>query len=513
MYYLYFCYFTFGWSLSFSSVATQFIMMDLLDMTPAEMSLSIAIISFPWCLKPTYGFISDNYHVFNLGRRRPYIAYGGYMTAFLYVFMKEAIKSKYSLVVVLTLISLHICIADVCADSILVEYSNKMKSKGSIQTNCWASRAFGTFIGCLFGGMAYAKLGAVTVYIFTASVPLCMSLIVWNMPKFENRKKDKNVLQNILNNLKKQKNLLILLLFVQIAPNYGEFYTYFLRKELDYTPYDFSWLAVSGSLAWLSSTLFYNRYLLHVSKLRIILVGIGVTFLLRLTQLVVVSKISTQFWLVLFDGLAENFFANLVGMVIFIQATKSCDKGVEGVMYALMMSTANLSNVIATFLGSYIGKRFDITEHNFDNLGIFMFLCIILDTVISLYVILKNFSFSLDSTDSDSEEEVLTQEEMEFLDHTLEPVDPEDPENKPGSLGNTNPRWVNVKVREALKGLSVSSTGSLEKLEYKQDSSDYEGCRQDSLDYKSDSSGDTRGFSDALEVDLGRRSDSSGEHL
>ena len=202
MYYLYFCYFTFGWSLSFSSVATQFIMMDLLDMTPAEMSLSIGLISFPWCLKPIYGFISDNFHIFNLGRRRPYISYGGYVSAFLYVFMKEAIKSKYSMVVVLTLISLHICIADVCADSILVEYSNKIKSKGSIQTNCWASRAFGTFIGCLFGGIAYAKLGAITVYIFTASVPLCMSLLVWNMPKFENRKRETNVLQNIINNHK-----------------------------------------------------------------------------------------------------------------------------------------------------------------------------------------------------------------------------------------------------------------------------------------------------------------------
>ena len=150
--YLYFCYFTFGYCLSFPGVATQFIMIDVLHFSPVEMTMAMGIISSPWTMKPLFGFLSDKYEIFDWGRRRPYIACGGLCAAFMYVYIEHFMASKQLFTMALTFISVSVCVADVCADSITVEHVKNEDIKGKLQSNCWISRAFGTLIGAFFGG-------------------------------------------------------------------------------------------------------------------------------------------------------------------------------------------------------------------------------------------------------------------------------------------------------------------------------------------------------------------------
>ncbi len=160
--YLYLCYFTFGWCFAFSSIAVQFTMVNDLLLSPVEVSYSMALLTFPWCLKPFYGLISDIYQIFDWGNRRPYISIMLFFTSFLYI--RISIHSKTIFIATLMAISWAVCYADVCADSIMVKIAKEEDKKGNIQSLCWASRAFGALIGACFGGITYTSIGAINVF-------------------------------------------------------------------------------------------------------------------------------------------------------------------------------------------------------------------------------------------------------------------------------------------------------------------------------------------------------------
>lgn len=329
--------------------------------------------------------------------------------------MNLFIQNKIWFVVALTCISALICFTDVCSDSIAVEIVKTEEIKGRTQSNCWISRATGTLIGSLSSGIFYNYVGALGVFRISAIFPFLVSILIWKLPKHDKQQQNFNVLDSLIKNMKQQQSLAIIFLFMMIAPDYGDIYTYYLRKELNYTPSDFTWINVSASLSFLLATITFNQFLLREKFGIVIMVGIFGSSIFKLTQLLVVTKIAPYFYIVLGDGVAESFFGQLTLMPLIVLAAKGCKDGVEGSVYALLMSICNFSNILGNWAGGFISKIFNVTQDNFDNLIYVMILSIVLDTVIPFVVILKMFSVF------DQYEEV----ESDQLDHTLEPEDPD----------------------------------------------------------------------------------------
>lgn len=392
LFYLYICYFSFGWCLSFGAVAMQFVMINVLKFTPVELTMSYGILSSPWTVKPLYGLISDTFPVFDWGRRRPYISITSLIASFIYTHMNHFMKSKAAFIAALTFVSANLCFADVCSDSITVEIVKHEPVTGRTQSNCWIFRAGGTLLGALFGGLAYKQLGAVLVFQIIALMPFAMSVLVWHLPKNTTIPPD-NILRDLWTNLKEQKSLATIFLLLNIAPDYGPLYVYFLTRRMGYTPMDFSWMRVSSSLTLLLSTIMFNVMLLKRKKGTVIMVGIIGSTLFRITQLFVVTGVLPYFWVVLCDGVAESFFGQLVMMPLIIMAAQGCNKGVEGTLYALMMSISNFSNICGDWFGGILGSVFDVNEHKFDNLALVMALCIGLNFFVPFFVILNTSSF------------------------------------------------------------------------------------------------------------------------
>lgn len=394
---LYFCYFTFGFALAFPGIATQFTMIEDLHFHPSSMTYAYGFIALPWCLKPLYGFISDSFPVFDWGKRRPYIAASGLLASFFYVYIPHLISNPHHFTLMLMTISLCISFADVCADSILVEMEKKKKANGSVQTTCWSYRALGTAIGALFGGFAYKALGAVAVYRICALSPFFMSLIVWDL-KRSNTIPSKNICSQLLKNIIEARMLVFLFFFISVSPGYGVFYTYFLKQRLRYSATDFSWINLCSSISYLSAVLFYKKYLLKIGKVKIILTAIFGSTILRLAQLAVVAGTMPYFSVVLLDSVAESFCDELIIMPLIILSAQACKDGVEGTLYALLMSVSNFSGFCSAELGGYIGEVFGITETNFENLFFYMALLIAFDFVFSSWILWKiTSSASFDS--------------------------------------------------------------------------------------------------------------------
>jgi predicted MFS family arabinose efflux permease len=387
-------------------------MIDTLGFSPSQMTYAYGFISLPWCLKPLYGFFTDSYSVFDWGKRRPYISFSGILTAFCYVYIPHFMTSGHAFVFILTLISFLVCFSDVCADSITVELEKQREVKGNVQTSCWISRALGTTVGALVGGVAYKNLGAIAVYRITAITPILMSTLIWNMKRSEGV--SKNVCKDLYKNICEQKVLILLFLFVSLPPSYGVFYSYYLKRHMNYTPTDFAWINISSSLSYLLSVVFYKKFLLNYNKSAIILTGIIGSTCLRLTQLLVVAEVLPYFSIVLLDSIAESFFDQLQIMPLIVITASACKDGVEGTVYALMMSVSNFSNFLSTESGGFVGQMFGITENKFDNLFMFMFILIIADLIFPILALIKipsYFSYYW---------------EEKYSNHNLEPNDPEE---------------------------------------------------------------------------------------
>ena len=162
-----FIYFVFGFCMAFPAIATQFIFIKQLKVSPVGMAFAYSLVSVPWTLKPIYGFITDRYAVFDWGKRRPYVFYAGILLSYVYIVLGKVIHEFYLLLTSLIFISFLLCFADVATDSITVELVKTVETpenEGIIQSNNWIGRALGTVSGAFFGGMAFAKLDAETVY-------------------------------------------------------------------------------------------------------------------------------------------------------------------------------------------------------------------------------------------------------------------------------------------------------------------------------------------------------------
>ena len=170
-----------GFVMAFPSVAVQMFLMD--KISPVNTAITYGIISFPWCLKPLYGFVSDKYPLFDLGHRKPYIAWASLMLGFLYTFAYDFEENIVAFITCLTLISLYVCITDVCSDGITVSYAKVETKKGITQTITWIASSFGSLVGFLFGGMLYQATNTKTVLNFTAILPMINTLVIWNIPE------------------------------------------------------------------------------------------------------------------------------------------------------------------------------------------------------------------------------------------------------------------------------------------------------------------------------------------
>lgn len=68
--------------------------------------------SFPWLVKPLYGFISDTIPLFGY-RRRSYLVISGLLGAFSWSLMATVVDSKYSAALCILLASLSVAFSDV----------------------------------------------------------------------------------------------------------------------------------------------------------------------------------------------------------------------------------------------------------------------------------------------------------------------------------------------------------------------------------------------------------------
>jgi len=75
------------------------------------------------------------------------------------------------------------------------------------------------------------------------------------------------------------------------------------------------------------------------------------------------------------DKAVTEAISTIAYFPVLVLAARVCPPGVEGTLYALLLSVLNLGSVISEESGSLLTKGLGITAHNFSNLWLLILIC------------------------------------------------------------------------------------------------------------------------------------------
>eukprot|EP00477_Mikrocytos_mackini_P001966 GAHX01002146.1.p1 GENE.GAHX01002146.1~~GAHX01002146.1.p1 ORF type:complete len:572 (+),score=95.21 GAHX01002146.1:41-1756(+) len=157
-----------------------------------------------------------------------------------------------------------------------------------------------------------------------------------------------------------------------------------------------SFLYVAGGAAHLSGNFIYNRYLMKYSVNKVYKILLSVYLILYASQLVLVYRINrflnlpdTMF--VFSEDVFQDALSAMLSVPLQLIIARECPKGIEGTLYAAIVSIANIAGILSRVLSSLFMESFNIVRDektgiiNFDHLGS-LIIVVVLFKFIGLYM-------------------------------------------------------------------------------------------------------------------------------
>jgi folate/biopterin transporter len=405
---------------SFCALAVNFFFKDDLDLQPAQAQTLLTVMMVPWGVKPLYGIISDSLPLFGYHRKSYMVlcsALGALAT--LTMSIPGAITSPLPAVLVLMLNSLSTAVIDVVIDARVVEMSRLDPKHGAndLQSVSWVSMSVGGVLGSFLSGPATDYLGVRGVFFFAAIGPLLILAFSINMreqkavPAAGNgsaasrRKQFVSSARRQLGQLKSAiktpviwKCALWVFLSGAISPGYSQVSFYFATDVLHFSPEFLGTVSAFGYIFLLVGTLVYNAFFKDVSFRRIFLIAQLSLAVVSMLDVVLVTRANLKLGIpdkafVLGDAVIADVVSRLKSMPVLVLCAKLCPRGVEGTLFALLMSISNCSRSVSEFWGALICAWLGIAKDHYDHLWI----AIVFRSVLKLTPIF--FLFLIPTTD------------------------------------------------------------------------------------------------------------------
>ena len=388
-------------ALGLSRLATSYFFKDELHLSPAEMAAIGGIISIPWIIKPLYGFVSDGLPIFGY-KRKSYLFFSGLVGALSWLALGTIVTDSTGAIIANVLGSASIAVSDVVVDSIVVEKSRPeteaiandtsvLSTAGDLQSLCWGASAVGGIASAYYSGSLLETLSTRQVFQLTALFPLMISITSF----FLDEKRDSSstslaVLSgNIQNQLTQLKNTLqnpniylpVLFIFMwQATPTADSAMFFYSSNELHFQPEFLGRVRLAANIASLIGIVLFRTKLKNYSSKSIILWTTLLSSLIGLTPVLLVTHYNRVLGLPdqLFS-LADTVVLTVLGQIAFmptlVLASTLCPPGIEGTLFASLMSIYNLAGVMSNELGAGLTSLLGVNELNYDNLVLLLVIC------------------------------------------------------------------------------------------------------------------------------------------
>src|SRR5260370_31699410 len=335
--------------------------------TPVQVTAYLAVLNFPWIIKPLFGLVSDFVPLFGY-RRKSYLIVSSMCAVGAYAWIARLTEpSEFALLLVLT--SYAMASASTLCGALLAETGHSFRLSGMFVSQQWLWFYIAIMASSFVGGALVERLPPTSALQAAAGIaavaPLAVvlaSLFLLHERKVTaTRLEMRRTFQSIVSASKSAKLYIVaLFLFLySFAPGFGTPLYYFMTDELKFSQ---AYIGILGSIAsagWIAGALVHRWLLRKMSSKALLYLSI------------VLGTLSAASFLLLADEVtaAIGKFANGAAMMIATIASLTlaadyCPKRSEGFAFAGLMSIMNLADVFSNNVGAFL------YEHVFhDQLG------------------------------------------------------------------------------------------------------------------------------------------------
>ncbi|TDH73190.1 hypothetical protein CCR75_003206 [Bremia lactucae] len=396
---------------SFSALAINYFFKENLQLQPTESQSLLTVMMAPWGIKPLYGIISDSLPLFGYHRKSYMMLCSAMGTiATLILAIPDLVTTPFSAVLVLMLNSLSTAVIDVVIDARVVEMSRLDPKYGAndLQSVSWVSMSVGGVLGSILSGPATQKLGVRGVFFFAAAGPLTIfifSIVMHEAKTTVNKRHWKTSARRQLKQLRGAIGtpviyMCALWIFLSgaISPGYSQVTFYYVTDVLQFTPEFLGTVSAFGFIFLMVGTMLYNVCFKDMPFRRIFFIAQLSLAVVSLMDIVLVTRTNLEWGIpdkafVLGDAVIADVISRLKTMPVLVLCAKLCPKGIEGTLFALLMSISNFSSSVSEFWGALVCTWLGITKNEYDRL----WLAIILRSALKVVPIF--FLFLIPATD------------------------------------------------------------------------------------------------------------------
>ena len=401
-------------ALGLSRLAVTYFMKDELHLSPAEVAAFGGITTLPWLIKPLYGFLSDGVPIFGY-KRRSYLVIAGIMGCLSWLALGSFITTTNAALLAIILGSASVAISDVVADSIVVEKSRSnqiqkdesnllsnsetnvsetnLSEAGNLQSLCWTAASVGGIFSSYFSGSLLETVSPRVLFTLTAIFPLLISassFLIDEVPVAKSSTQSTAEFKvNVGNQLIKLKEtftdpriyLPVLFIFCwQATPSPDTAMFFFSTNELEFKPEFFGRIRLLSNLAALGGVTLYRTKLKDISIKTMIFWTTLISVPLSLSQLLLVTHYNRVI------GIPDQLFAltdtvvlTVLGQIAFmptlVLASSVCPPGVEGTLFASLMSIYNAAGTLSSEIGAGLTAYLGVTDTSYEYLPTLIAIC------------------------------------------------------------------------------------------------------------------------------------------
>jgi len=338
--------------------------LKVIGWTPLQVTAYLAILNFPWVIKPVFGLVSDFIPLFGY-RRKSYLIISSICAVGAYAWIARLSEpSEFALLLVLT--SYAMATASTLVGALLAENGQSVRLSSTFVGQQWLWFYIAIMASSFVGGELVQRLPPLSALQAAAGVAAVASIAVIFASLFllsegksrANRLEMQRTFQSIVAALKSTKLYVVaLFLFLySFAPGFGTPLYYFMTDDLKFSQ---SYIGILGSIAsagWIVGALAHRWLLWKMSSKALLYVSI------------VFGTLAAASFLLLADELTAAIvnFANGAAMMIATIATLTlaadyCPKRSEGFAFAGLMSIMNFADLCSNNAGAFL------YEHVFDS--------------------------------------------------------------------------------------------------------------------------------------------------
>ena len=338
--------------------------LKVIGWTPVQVTAYLAILNFPWIIKPVFGLVSDFIPLFGY-RRKSYLIIASICAVGAYAWIARLTEpSEFALLLVLT--SFAMATASTLCGALLAENGQSFRLSSTFVGQQWLWFYIAIMASSFIGGELIQRLPPLSALQAAAGVaavaPIAVilaSLFLLSERKSRaNREEMQRTFQSVVTALKSAKLYLVaLFLFLySFAPGFGTPLYYFMTDELKFSQ---SYIGILGSIAsagWIAGALVHRYFLSKMSSKALLYLSIVLGTLAAASFLLLADEVTAA--IVNFANGAAMMIATIASLTL---AADYCPKRSEGFAFAGLMSIMNLADVFSNNIGAFL------YEHVFDS--------------------------------------------------------------------------------------------------------------------------------------------------